>query len=164
MKSAINSWDGLIEDCLPFTDFECLKLEQNNVQLNRDTHLSVCPIFRFPFLLNNFLFTIWAISWDYALFVLHKLVLQTHMRSHPVGLDIWFLVDPSIGLDVWFLVRPFHTWCVNSEGSGRMRRLAWAFAGRLCNKYHNLMSWLRCVVLSAAVEWDGGFAFWSELI
>ena len=33
----------------------------------------------------------------------------------------------------------------NSEGSGetaRMRRLAWAFAGRLCDKYHNLMIWL----------------------
>ena len=23
-----------------------------------------------------------------------------------------------------------------------MRRLAWAFAARLCDKYHNLMSWL----------------------
>ena len=36
--------------------------------------------------------------------------------------------------------------CVNSEGSGetaRMRRLAWAFTGRLCDKYHNLMSWLK---------------------
>ena len=35
--------------------------------------------------------------------------------------------------------------CANSEISGetaRMRRLAWAFAGRLCDKYHNLMSWL----------------------
>ena len=35
--------------------------------------------------------------------------------------------------------------CVNSEGSGetaRMPRLAWAFAGRLCDKYHHLMSWL----------------------
>ena len=35
--------------------------------------------------------------------------------------------------------------CANSEGSGetaRMRRLACAFAGRLCDKYHNLMSWL----------------------
>ena len=33
----------------------------------------------------------------------------------------------------------------DSEGSGktaRMRRLAWAFAGRLCDKYQNLMSWL----------------------
>ena len=35
--------------------------------------------------------------------------------------------------------------CANSEGSGetvRMWRLAWAFAGRLCDKYHDLMSWL----------------------
>ena len=33
--------------------------------------------------------------------------------------------------------------CANSEGSGetaRMRRLDRAFAGRLCDKYHNLMS------------------------
>ena len=37
--------------------------------------------------------------------------------------------------------------CANSEeGSGetvRMRRLTGAFAGRLCDKYHNLMSWLK---------------------
>ena len=32
--------------------------------------------------------------------------------------------------------------CANREGSGEMRRLAWDFAGRLCDKYHNLMSWL----------------------
>ena len=33
----------------------------------------------------------------------------------------------------------------NRESSGEtalMRRVAWAFAGRLCDKYHNLMSWL----------------------
>ena len=32
----------------------------------------------------------------------------------------------------------------NSKGSGetaRMRRLSWTFAVRLCDKYHNLMSW-----------------------
>ena len=48
------------------------------------------------------------------------------MRSDPVGLDVWFMY-------------------ANSEGSGeteRMRRLAWAFAGRLCDKNQNLMSWL----------------------
>ena len=36
--------------------------------------------------------------------------------------------------------------CANSEGSdetAQMRRLAWALAGRLCDKYHNLMSWLK---------------------
>ena len=35
--------------------------------------------------------------------------------------------------------------CVNSKGSGQtvqIRRLAWAFAGRLYDKHHNLMSWL----------------------
>ena len=40
--------------------------------------------------------------------------------------------------------------CVNSKGPGetaQMRRLAWAFAGRLCDKYHNLMSWLSFIEL-----------------
>ena len=59
------------------------------------------------------------------------------LRSHSVGLDVWFLVGPLVYL---------HTSCVNSkEGSdetARMRRLAWAFAGRLCDKNHNLMRWL----------------------
>ena len=35
--------------------------------------------------------------------------------------------------------------CGNSEGSSetvRIHRLTWAFTGRLCDKYHNLMSWL----------------------
>ena len=40
-----------------------------------------------------------------ALFVLRKLILQTCMRSHPVGLDVWFLV--------WFFVY-FHTSCVRT--------------------------------------------------
>ena len=30
-----------------------------------------------------------------ALFVLRTLILQTRMRSHPVGLDVWFWSDPS---------------------------------------------------------------------
>ena len=74
-----------------------------------------------------------------VLFILRKIILQARMHSHPVGLDIWFVVWPFVY---------FHTSCVgmpNSEGYGetaRMRRLAWAFAGRLCDKYHNLMSWL----------------------
>ena len=31
-----------------------------------------------------------------VLFVLSKLILQTRMRSHPVGLDVWFLVRPFV--------------------------------------------------------------------
>ena len=41
--------------------------------------------------------------------------------------------------------------CANSEGSGetaRMGTLAWAFAGHLCDKYHNLMSWQGYYMLS----------------
>ena len=74
-----------------------------------------------------------------ALFVLRKLIRQTCMHSHPVGLDFGCLVGTLIRLLPYFM-------CANSEGSGetvRMRGLAWAFAGRLCDKYHNLMSWLK---------------------
>ena len=38
-----------------------------------------------------------------ALFVLRKLILQTRMPSHPVGLDVWFFVKPFVY---------FHTSCV----------------------------------------------------
>ena len=40
-----------------------------------------------------------------ALFVLHKLNLQKRMRSHAVGLDVWFLVEPFAY---------FHTSCVRT--------------------------------------------------
>ena len=40
-----------------------------------------------------------------ALFVLRKLILQTRMHSHPVGLDVWFLVGPIVD---------FHTSCVRT--------------------------------------------------
>ena len=40
-----------------------------------------------------------------ALFVLRKLILQTRMRNHPVGPDVWFLVGP-------FLY--FHASCVRT--------------------------------------------------
>ena len=36
-----------------------------------------------------------------ALFVLRKLILQTRMRSHPVGLDVWFLAHLSRRLTRW---------------------------------------------------------------
>ena len=84
------------------------------------------------------------------LFILCKLIFQMRMRNHPEGLDLWFLVRSFVH---------FHTLCANSEGSGetaRMRRLAWAFAGRLCDKYHNLMRWL-------ISYWSDDFQiFWSN--
>ena len=51
-----------------------------------------------------------------VLFVLRKLILQTRMRSHPVGLNVWFLVGPSIY---------FHTSCVRTaKALVRLRRCA----------------------------------------
>ena len=83
----------------------------------------------------------WAISWDYGTYHL-----QTCMLSHPVGLDVWFLVGPFVY---------FHTSCVNSEGPGNtawMCRLAWAFTGRLCDKYHNLKNWLKYAINNNLLE------------
>ena len=40
-----------------------------------------------------------------ALFVVHKLILQTYMRCHPVRLDVLFLVEPFVY---------FHTSCVGT--------------------------------------------------
>ena len=49
-----------------------------------------------------------------ALFVLHKLILQ--LRSHPVGLDVWFLVGPFIY---------FHTSCMQTvKALARLRTCA----------------------------------------
>ena len=31
-----------------------------------------------------------------ALFILRKLILQMRMRSHPVGLDVWYLIGPFV--------------------------------------------------------------------
>ena len=72
-----------------------------------------------------------------VLFVLRKRILQTRMRSHPVGAR-YLIVGRTLRLLPYFI-------CANSEGSGetaRMCMLAWVFAGRLCDKYHNLKSWL----------------------
>ena len=57
--------------------------------------------------------------------VLRNLILQTHMCSYTVGLDVWFLVGP-------FVYFQLHV-C-------EQRRLP--IIGRLCYKYHYLMSWL----------------------
>ena len=90
-----------------------------------------------------------------VLFVLRKLILQMGMCSHPVGLDVWFLV----GLFFYY-----HTFmCANSEGSGetaQMRRLARALPGRLCDKYHNLMSCLKCKLCINCLHFLGCKTIW----
>ena len=57
-----------------------------------------------------------------------KLSLQMQMRSHPVGLDVFWFDPLSTSI--------LHVY----ETAKALTRLAWAFAGRLCDKYmyHNL--------------------------
>ena len=82
----------------------------------------------------------WASSWDYGTFRPP----QTHSSNAHA--------QPPSGARCLIFGRtlrllPYFMW-TNSEGSGetaRMRRLAWSIAGRLCDKYHTLMSWLKWV-------------------
>ena len=67
-----------------------------------------------------------------VLFILLKLILQMHMDSHPMVLGVWFSV-------------------FNTSGVQTAKALASAFAGRLCDKYHNLMSWLSCLKVDEKV-------------
>ena len=65
-----------------------------------------------------------------VLFVLRKLFLQTRMRSHPVGLDVLVLAHPS-SIYILNVCEQRRLW-----ETAQMRMLAWAFTGRLCDKYH----------------------------
>ena len=70
-----------------------------------------------------------------VLFVLCKLILQTCMCSHPVGLDVWFLVGPFVYFPILLHV---------CEVKARLRRLTWAFTGRL-------------YVISTIISWAGSY-------
>ena len=72
-----------------------------------------------------------------VLFVLHKLFLQTCMRSHPEGLDVWALVGPFIY---------FHTSCV------RTAKARLSLSCCLCDKYHTLMIWAGIVIVCLKVK------------
>ena len=72
-----------------------------------------------------------------VLFILRNLILQSRIRSHPVGARC-LIFGWTLHLLPYFK-------CANSDDSGetaRMRRLAWAITGCLCDKYQNLMCWL----------------------
>ena len=71
--------------------------------------------------------------------------------------------QPSSGVKCLIFGRPLrllpYFMCANSEGSGetaRMPGLTWAFVGHLCDKYHNLMSWLICFLYHDKTFWQWG--------
>ena len=80
-----------------------------------------------------------------ALFVLSKLILQTRMRGHPVGLDVWFLVGPFVYI---------HTSCV---------RTAKALV-RLCRCAGSPEPSLVTCVISTIISWAGSNALCSHSV
>ena len=84
-----------------------------------------------------------------ALLVLCKLILQSCMHSHPVGLDVWFLVGPILY---------FHTSCV---------RAAKALA-RLCGCASSPEPSLVTYVISTIISCAGSVGFritiWQRII
>ena len=73
-----------------------------------------------------------------VLFILRKLTLQTRMRSHPVGLDVWVLVRPFIY---------YHTKCVwTVKALTRLR----VYAG-------SPEPFLVANVISTIISWAGSF-------
>ena len=78
-----------------------------------------------------------------VLFVLRKLILQTRMRSHPVGLGVWFLVGPFVY---------FHTPCVQTaKALARLR-------GCAASPEPSLVAY----VISAIISWAGSNIFYSD--
>ena len=73
-----------------------------------------------------------------VLFVLRKLILQTRMRSHPMGLDVWFLDGPFVY---------FRTSCVRTaKALARLRGCAGSPEPSLV-----------AYVISTIVSWSGSF-------
>ena len=80
-----------------------------------------------------------------ALFVLRKLILQTRKRSHPVELDVWFLVGPLVY---------FRTSCVRTaKALVRLRGCAGSPEPSLV-----------AYVINTIISWAGWFVvFWNKI-
>ena len=91
---------------------------------------------------------LWSLfSWDNSfepsyeimvLFVLRKLILQTRMHNHSVGLDAWFLAGPFVY---------FHTKCVRTAKA----------VVRLCGCAGSPELSLVAYVISTKISWAGSF-------
>ena len=75
-----------------------------------------------------------------ALFIFYKLILQTRMHSHPVGLDVWFLVGPFI----YFYTSRVRT----AKALARLRRCTGS-------PEPSLVAYL----ISSIISWAGSFYF-----
>ena len=84
-----------------------------------------------------------------VLFILRKLILQMCMCSHPVGLDVWFLIGP--------FVYPHTSWVGTATALARLRGCAGSPEPSLI-----------AYVIRTVISWAGsnsifGLSFWSCL-
>ena len=80
-----------------------------------------------------------------VLFVLRKPILQSRMRSHPVGLDVWFLVGPFVY---------FHISCVRTvKALARLRRCAGS-------PEHSLVAYVVSTIISWAESYSNLCLVW----
>ena len=87
----------------------------------------------------------WTSSWDYGTFVLRKLILQTCMRIHALGLDVWFLVGPFV---------QFHTSCVRTaKALVRLRGCAGSPEPSLVALISTIISWADSIHIRILVQW-----------
>ena len=70
-------------------------------------------------------------------FIFRKIILQTRMHSHPIGLDVWFFVGPFVYFHTLWVWEQRRLWrdCMDAQASLSLRC-------RLCDENHNLTSWL----------------------
>ena len=77
-----------------------------------------------------------------VLFILRKFMFQTRICSHPVGLDVWFLVGPFVG---------FHTPCVRTAKVLTRRRGCTGSPVPLLVAY----------VISTIISWAGSYTLYN---
>ena len=111
-----------------------LQLKQSNVECHgkMETLLFLCYM--------NIIW--WASSWDYGTFC-PPYTHSSNTHAQPSSGARCLMFGLTLRLLLYFM-------CANSEHSGetaQMHRLAWALAGRLCDKYHNLICWLIWCIL-----------------
>ena len=80
------------------------------------------------------------------LFVLSKLILQTRMHSHPVGLDVWFLVGPLVYLKLYVC---------------KHRRLWWDCASTQAIRAGSPDPSLVMYMISTIISWAGSNSLWE---
>ena len=118
------------------SDFSTIRLLASSILEIANVHAVYLQKAKVCFITEEF-GILWTSSLDYGSF-LPPQIRSSNAHAHPSNWARFLIFGQTLRLFSYFMY-------ANNEGTGetkRMRRFAWAFAGRLYDKYHNLMSWL----------------------